>query len=90
MRKWFVGVGIPPISCEPVVVFLSCEFSTNFWKFYVSVGYGSGVWALSAPQKPSVAYFNISFLAAQHFYAVLLSDDLAFVGCFQDASATSS
>jgi hypothetical protein len=42
------------------------------------------------PQKPSVAYFNISFLAAQHFYAFLLSDDLAFVGCFQDASATSS
>lgn len=55
----------------------------------MSVGYGSGVWALSAP-KPSVAYFNISFLAAQHFYAVLLSDDLAFVGCFQDAGATSS
>jgi hypothetical protein len=68
VRKWFVGVGIPPISCEPVVVFLSCEFSTNFWKFYVSVGYGSGIWALSAP-KPSVAYFNIFFLAAQHFYA---------------------
>lgn len=64
-----------PIPCNPVVVFLQLEFSTNCVR---SVGHGFVLlFGRFFTTKHHHLLISIFFLAAQHLCAVLLSDVLA-------------